>query len=209
MPVLVEVRLDAPTMRRAMALLGGVPAGLYRIVPRAINKIGVMARTRTLAMVTEQISIKKKDLRDKNIRLHRASRDNWAATLNVSGNRIPISKFSPSQVRRGVTYRIRRAGGRVLLPGAFMATMPSGHTIAAVRARGWTMRFPRGRKTGVKHGLPLYEPLGPSIPEVVRTAEEFASGQFQDVVAEKLSREVLVQVDVLLGQQAAARGRAG
>jgi hypothetical protein len=47
-------------------------------------------------------------------------------TIGVSGEVVPVSAFPYRQVRRGVSVAINK-GARKIIPGAFVATMRSGH----------------------------------------------------------------------------------
>lgn len=52
--------------------------------------------------------------------------------MNVSGAPVPVADFAHRQTRKGVTASIN-AGKRSLIPGAFIATMRSGHTGVFIR----------------------------------------------------------------------------
>lgn len=47
--------------------------------------------------------------------------------------------------------------GKHVFPGAFVATMPTGHVGIFKRKTDWRHRFPRGRTSGRKHGLKIKE----------------------------------------------------
>ena len=96
------------------------------------------------------------------------------------GGRIPLSRFGAKQKARGVSYKITKGGGRKTAEGAFLATMPTGHTGVFQRfeARGAPnasfggRRWKPGRRRALpptlprELRLPIVELFGPSIPHV-------------------------------------------
>jgi hypothetical protein len=76
--------------------------------------------------------------------------DRMSAWIIATGARIPLFRFRARQTRSGVTARL--PGGAGQYPGAFIATMRSGHT-------GVFKRRASGR-------LPISELHGPSVPKV-------------------------------------------
>jgi hypothetical protein len=98
------------------------------------------------------------------LRRNRASAASQIATLTASGKPIPLIKYGARQTSRGVTVQV--LNGRKLIPGAFIATMPSGHT-------GVYVRDPHAKHKKVKraghtswHALPIRELFGPSVPDM-------------------------------------------
>lgn len=60
--------------------------------------------------------------------------------MDVKGTRIPVMAFNPRQVRKGVSVAINQ-GKRKVIPGAFIATMKSGHE-GVYRRVGGVKRLP-------------------------------------------------------------------
>lgn len=116
---------------------------------RALNRTLQQVRTVATRAVAEDLGITQKAVRD-GLRLQQASRGDLRASIHVSGQRIPLIQFRARQTSRGVAYRL--PGGRSDAPGAFIATMKSGH-------RGVFRRRSRPR-------LPIDELRGPSLPHV-------------------------------------------
>jgi len=191
---MIEVVVDKRQTRRLQRMLRAIPGGWRKAAGRAINKIGVKARKQVLQMVTREVAVKQKDLRQNNVRLTRASRDRLYAVLSITGRRIPLMDFGARQVKRGVTYRISRSGGRKRIANAFVKTMPSGH-------EGVFKRLGQPR-------LPIRELMGPSVPAVVRNVQSFATGRFQDLMAGYLGKELQTQVELLLRKHAEQIGAA-
>jgi hypothetical protein len=204
-----DILLDQQQIDHVTRELAEIPFGVEKALSRSINKIGVAARKRVMDMVIEQINVRLMDLRQKNIKLTRASYSKLYAVLTVLGRRIPLSRFAARQTKQGVSYAIRRGGARTTIPHAFLATFASGHRAVALRTGeprvGRRLRGGRGPGSGmaglVRPRLPITERYGPSVPQVVEDAQEFASGEFQRLMQEKLAEDVLVQIDLLLKGQ--------
>ena len=204
---LVNINIGIPEAKLAEinAMLDGVPMGFQRALSRAINKVGVAARTQVLRMIVKEINVTQTELRDKNIRFRRASFDKLFAILEVKGNRIPLIKFGARRTNKGASYAIRR-GQRTVAPHSFLQTMKSGHRGVYLRTGEPTLgrRLRRGRGPGsgmaglVRPRFPITELAGPSVPQVVIDAEEFANGTFERLMGEKLESETDVQVGLIL-----------
>ena len=218
---LVNINIGIPEAKLAevTAMLDDVPMGFQRALSRAINKVGVAARTQVLRMIVKEINVTQKELRDENIRFRRASLDKLFAILEVKGNRIPLVEFGARRTNKGVSYAIRR-GQRKTIPSSFLQTMKSGHRGVFLRTgeprpgRGskllsglsqlsqrQRMKEVWSRMRGpwmVRPRFPISERLGPSVPQVVIDAEEFASGTFERLMVEKLESETDVQVGLIL-----------
>lgn len=102
------------------------------------------------------------------MRVKRASQGNLTATVIASGRPLPIIQYGARQTAKGVTVNV--LSGRKLIPGAFIATMPTGHT-------GVFVRKPGGKHVKVKragkaswHQLPIRELFGPAIPDALANA---------------------------------------
>lgn len=192
MPGMVQVQLDERRLKRIERSLRDVPFGMEKAISRAINKVAVAARTLILRMITGQIAVTQRDLRRRSIRLRKASFGKLFAVVSVRGGRIPLSRFGARQTRRGVTYRIRKTGGRSRIDGAFLATMPGGHTGVFLR------RADESQPGGRVRRLPIDEKFGPSVPEVFTNIREVLSGTFERLLGERLDGEVTTQVNLIL-----------
>ena len=224
---IVGVYISKEQVAQVAEAVAEVPRGLSKVLSRAINKVAVKARTQMLKMITGEINVKRKDLRDHNLKLRRASYDKLYARLTITGARIPVFHFKSRQTKRGVSYAIRK-GLRKKIPTAFQESkgtpivMPNrgkpsaggfaGHRGVFVRSGAWrvgrTLAPRTNRRRGTVKGmaglvrprLPIRELLGPSIPEVVRTARQFASKTYHRLMDGLLAAEVDTQVEVLLEQ---------
>ncbi len=181
---MIDIALSKRDLRRAEALLDGVKNGVPRVIVRSVNKVGVSARRRVVDGIRQTVAIKAKDLRHRYVTLRKANYRRMYATIHISGGRIPLIRWGARQLKRGVSYRINRSGGRKKISGAFIATMDSGHQ-GVYKRRG-------------KARLPIDELHGPSIPQVFQNSAEFSRRVFEQETAKKLKAEVRTQLKLVL-----------
>lgn len=180
---MVNITVDKRQMEDIVRLLADVKNGVSRVLTRAINKVGVAARTRIVRLVAGVANLKVSDIRNRNVRLHKANFSTLTAHITVTGRRIPLISFKARQMRRGVTYAIRK-GKRSQLAGNFITTMPTGH------------RGVFSRRTAQR--LPIDEKFGPSVPELVRSIGQLATSVLDKQIADDLDHEINMQVGLVL-----------
>lgn len=145
MSVLVIRWQDVEGLRRfdnAIKALGEKDA--RKVMNRAINRTGDMARTRVRKALVKQTGLPSRYIGQK--LKQGTSRSNWGNLtyrINVRGGDIPLHFYKPRETRSGVTARLPE--GKKLFPGAFMK---AGH-------------FPiRRRVTVAKFHGNVFEPIG-------------------------------------------------
>jgi hypothetical protein len=94
-------------------------------------------------------------------------------TLRASGAPMPVIAFSPRQTKKGVSVEIN-VGRRVLIRGAFIATMKSGHTGVFYRM---------GKKR-----LPISEAFTSRVSEVLSDAAPLIAARGFEVFRSTFSR---------------------
>lgn len=127
---------------------------------KAINVIAQEVQQQSIDLVAQNIGIDRNLISDRgvrakiaSIRLIKAIKRNPKASIKVSGKRLPLIDQG-GQWRKsnsGASY-IGRGGVRTVVPGSFIATMPTGHSGIYKR------------KT--KKHLPIKELFGTSVPKV-------------------------------------------
>ena len=126
---LLDVKLDVREVER---MLG---AAAHQVMPRAttsaLNKVARSAQSLAVKMIARDIGITQKTARE-HLAIHKANFRNLFSSIEArSGKRISLTRLKPRQTRKGVTYRSQQK--RKLVPGAFIATMPSGGRIVVKR----------------------------------------------------------------------------
>lgn len=168
-----NIRFDPRQMDEVKQLLRAMPKAGPRLVARALKRTLRAARTKVVDAIWSELMLKKSDLFQRNNRrrpiqekLNRRGGQVAGAEINITGRRIPVSKFRARQLKRGVSYRISRAGSRAKIPDAFVTKFRSGHEAVAAR-RGpaqRTQRVAAGERRSAEP--PMIELYGPSIPHV-------------------------------------------
>ncbi len=115
------------------------------------NHTARKVRTAGMKAVRKIYNIKTKDIKP-TIWIVKATRSKPYALFKVWGYRLGVAKFSAKQTKRGVTFKIKKGGGRKRIGKAFIATMASGH-VGVFKREG-------------KSRLPIDEKLTISVPEM-------------------------------------------
>ena len=194
----IEIQLNERQLAELKALLAEMPREMPRVLSRALNKVGVAARTKIVRAVVAEVNLKAGEVKRRNVFLHKASFRNLTAVIRIRGRRIPIRHFGARQTSKGVTYAERR-GKRELLPGAFMATMDSGHRGVFFRRPGRNMGGPSTKRRPKWPGtLPIVEQYGHSVPYFVENIAELAKGVLENELANLLEAEVVTQAGLVI-----------
>ena len=128
------------------------PKLIKKAEPRALNKTGKMARTEQSKEIRKTYNITAKRLNEELEKVsgpNRATVSKPRAIIRVKKltKRNPgLQHYGAKQLKKGVSYRIRKDKGRQTLPHAFTATMSRG--AVGVFVRIGKKRLPIIRKTG-------------------------------------------------------------
>jgi hypothetical protein len=148
----------------------------------ALNKVAAQARTEGKRAIAEGYTIKRSEIKP---RLKRARRNSLRAELSVYSKKLGLSltKFKATKLKRGVKVAVKR-GVPKLLPGAFKATMKSGHEGVFYR-EGDKRLMSKGRYAGKKYKRqPIVERFGPNVP--VLFASRKVNKRMNDKIEDKL-----------------------
>lgn len=202
----VDIRVNKRQLAALQRMLAHIPNALPRVLTRSLNKVGRYGRTKIVRTVSRKINVKQGELRRRNVTISKATFRRLVAKLKITGSRLPLSLFRAKQSRRGVSYSVGRGFRRKTIRGAFIRKMRSGHRGVFRRKDEWTHRYPRGRGSGRKHGLPIVELRGPSVPLVADQIAKLGEAILGKELADRLMREIETQADLMVQQQA-RRGR--
>lgn len=100
-------------------------------LPRALNELRDQAKTAGLRKIADIYKVGPR-VTEKYVTLKFATGVDLEATITIKGPGFPLHAFQPRQLRNGVSVNVK--GKRIVIPGAFLATMKSGHV--GVFARG-------------------------------------------------------------------------
>lgn len=200
-PIDLVFKPDFGAVRRAQALLQGIPNGYKKAAGGAVNDISKTVRSRITKRISKTLALKQKYIRD-NVRISRAGAgDHFTLDrrVRIVGAREPLIEFGATQKKKGVGYRIERGGKRSTIPGAFIAEMPTGgragQALDFIRTgeSGHVGVFKRRRKDR----LPISELDGPSIPAVYQHHEEIEAETLSDIPG-KLSERIVARAELLM-----------
>jgi len=118
----------------------------------AMNRSVSSGRTKASAIIRAEYRIKKRDL-DKNMGTSKAGAKHLKATLYAHGSPLALGNFGFTKVKKGVKVRVK--GKATLIPGAFVATMKSGHKGVFARGRYTSTGFEFRKKRVSKKGNDL------------------------------------------------------
>lgn len=157
--IAVNVQAD---ISRAMAKLAFIRDEVAdKAVVRAINKTGDQVKVQSSREIRDAGYNLKAAVIKKSITIERATRTQIRAIVRAKGRPIALINYNARQTRNGVTVSVKN--GRKLIRGAFIATMPSGHTGVFERVGSGHKKVVKGGKVQWR-GLPIEELFGPSIP---------------------------------------------
>lgn len=179
------VRLTTTTPAAVAKLRKKLPVAQMRALNRAITSANVvMVRT-----IAGDLGVKQGAVRER-IRVEQATPERLRSRLYANAKRIPLIDFGakgpePSRGKgRGVT--VRTASGRRTIPGAFIATMGSGHRGVFQRVAGASGRRGPAPK---RSQLPIRELFGPSIWKVFKKFEAVGIARGREALIKNLQSE--------------------
>lgn len=134
---------------------------LTKATVSAINKTAQQAKTQAARAIRDAgYGLKVSDIK-KAIEMKRAGPDRMIAVVKATGRPIGLIKYGARETKTGVSVQVK--GTRKVVRGAFIATMPNGHTGVYERiGKGHAKVIKNGKASW--HGLPIKELFGPSIP---------------------------------------------
>ena len=189
---MIEVVVNRGQMRALREMLRSIPRDVPKALARALNKVAKSTHVRILRKISGEYAVSQRDLKNKNISLKRANYKNLMATIRIKGRRIQLLTFKAKQLKKGVSYKIKKGRGRRVVY-AFMES-PPGSKKQTTMASGHRGVFKRRGKSR----LPIVELYGPSVPAIFQNVREFAAETLQREIGNKLGKELVVQAGLML-----------
>lgn len=187
----IAVRIDGASVERARTLLSGVPGGMSKVLPRAINRALTAGRAQVSKSVRERYTVAASEVK-KSLRLVRARKTEPSGEIVSEGLQLPLRAFkhSPSDesttgaARRKVRVTVRK-GGTFSLDRGFKWL---GHIFA--RQPGIKSRVYIDSKGKKRRGEPIERLAGPSVPSMVESAAaQSAALRMREVFEQRLEHE--------------------
>jgi len=181
----ITLKLDT---REAEAKLAQLGARAPRVIMRSLNRSASSGRTAISRVISKDMGIKVSEVRDR-INILNATLTALRVVIYASAKRIPLIQFKASgpEPSRG-RGRSVRAGGKSY-PGAFIATMGSGH-------RGVFIRSGASRRSAGAWSLnlPIAELTRASIAHVFKKHEQVALDRVLEQLGKNLGHELAFEM---------------
>jgi hypothetical protein len=200
----IEINLEK-TIRDIKLQIGSVNSDIVgKAVAAAINRATVSARAVAVKEIKHNYNIDPKFLKEKTgtkenrynaIKVWRANRNSLTGKIIAYGRPIPISAFPYSQSGDGISVSIRK-GQTKTFPGAFEATMKSGHKAVFGRAKYlkgvYTQRHQRVKRFP-NNDLPITQIMTTSLRAAIMEPQValLMSNKAQTVFANRFKHELL------------------
>ena len=184
----IQVKTNLPELRSSLRKLTTELGGTA--IVRALNKTAAQAKVVASREVRAAgYNIKAAAIKQ-SIDIRPARRNDLRATLVATGRPIPLLAYAARQTAAGLSVSVKN--GRKIIPGAFIATMRSGHEGAFARLLG--------TQTG-KRGQPILnrkikELWGPSVPTALLNAKVRAA--MEGAIRERFPRVLEQEVRFVL-----------
>jgi len=164
--ITVELR-GADEVRRALAAF---PRRAEVVLRNGLNDTAMHVRAESVRRIREDWNVKAAAVRRAMV-VRGATQGKLEAEVRTTGAPIPLVAFGARKTKRGVSVQVTRGGHRVLVAGAFTATMKSKHRGVFRRVggrRGPTRLVASGRWIGKRYKpeLPSGERKVVSIPSM-------------------------------------------
>jgi hypothetical protein len=162
-----DIKTNFPDVQRALAQLRTEVAS--KATASALNKTIEQARTQMIREITSEFAVKAGFVRER-LRISRASPRPGALNLQVSLSgtgkiSANVIAFGAREVGTGVSVKIKKAGGRKIITGAFIGN--KGRTVFE-RIPGTTMGS-RSRYAGSKHANKIKAVATINVPQMFNT----------------------------------------
>ncbi len=116
---------DETQINRLERVLAEVGRDIDRDLVIAINKTAKKTKSGINKEIRKELAVKASVINKALFQTKRATKPSKFAIVQLKKtDRIPLRDFSAKQVRKGVSYRISKRGGRKLVPGAFQGPRP-------------------------------------------------------------------------------------
>jgi hypothetical protein len=193
----VTLKVDKGQVAAVMKRLGDLSDQTPKAISTAINKTLPHLRTGIKNAAAKEILLPKNEILH-TMKVIKASPKNISGRIYIHRKNIPLMRFKPRQTDAGVEVRVRTSGPTVI-PHAFIATMPTGHTGVFVRGQ------PGHREKRTKNGktyttqLPIKELRAPTVVDVLTEKPQTLQAVRDDAQA-ALNKNLDSQVDWLLSR---------
>lgn len=171
------IRVDQQKLEAVKRALEAIGAEPNQAMVRAINRTLEGVGTDSAKAISAELNLTQATIK-KNHKAFKASLARVTGKFQSQGRPIPLIKYGATQVRDGVSVRIKRGSPKKTIKFAFLATMKSGHKgvfqrtspfVGAGRPIGNTGRLHMNApgKWPRQYRLPIKELHGPRVEDIM------------------------------------------
>jgi len=199
----IQIKIEDQELREFERRLGETANALPKVVSRGINRTADQGRTLISRRLRDVMKLRDRDIKARLTINPRATFRRWLSRINIGTRGIVLLGFAARQTAAGVTWAPPLAMGlRSLIPHAFKATMPSGHTAIFIREPVGGGLKARIRAGEISEGalvprLRILEVVGPSLAEAYFNVGGLAASCEKEV-SEKLVPNINDQIYLIL-----------
>lgn len=182
---LVSIEINKEQLERVELLLSDVKGGISTALMRALNKTVSGCVTDTAKAIYAELNLTQKRIKD-DIGKKKATKMILSASVYSKGKKIELIEYGARQVKQGVSYQVKRSGGRSQMHYGFIAmggrsgrthvmrrsvSQVGTGTAIGVPKSGYLYTFP-GAWPSKYAGEPRIK-YGPSIPDIMGRDDVF------------------------------------
>lgn len=182
---LVTIEINKDQLAQVEALLSGIKGGISTALMRALNKTVTGCVTDTAKAVYSEVNLTQSRIK-KDIGSKKATKLILSASVYSKGKKIELIEFGARQVKQGVSFQVKRSGGRSTMHYGFIGTGESTGKKHVMRREGAMVG--KGKPIGVPRAGYLWTfpgrwadryradtriKYGPSVPDIMGKSEIF------------------------------------
>lgn len=180
--------VDVKGFKQFDNLLGSLGEDAPKVINRALNRTGDMAKTRVVRELTKQTGLPRKTIL-KALKVRRSSWKDLEYTIKASGGDVSLKYFKARETRRGVTAFVR--GERELFEHTFIKGGSFARGRVDINMGGHVFERIGGRNEIEKIKSGVFIPI-----EMVEGA---TAQSFEDLVADVLPRRINHEINRAIG----------
>ncbi|MEN6424016.1 MAG: hypothetical protein ABFE13_01535 [Phycisphaerales bacterium] len=193
---MVHVAVDHEALNRVAIALHGIPGAMDRVIPPAMNKAALEARTWLYTEFLKRMNIARRaSIKDRLEHRPKASKASWSTGIRIALTRFTVTSFKGARQRKAGVEWQPRAGKTRLIPRAFIRRgFTHYQTDKYVELRqAWRRAGGMGLRDKLVPRYPLFIMRGPSMARVFSDDPEFqdrAESQASIILNKKIGQRV-------------------
>ena len=168
-----SIQLDKAALAEVKVALAGVKNGASRVLSRAINKTLDGVRTDSVKEISKDITPKASVIRG-TFTVKKTSVSNLEGRTSSKGKPLGLIHYLANQTKKGVSVKVKRAGKRSVIPGAFIVKAKGATNVFWREYRGPKKKPVPGFPYGVlpqPYRFKIHRLTGPRVPDIMDKPE--------------------------------------